>query len=93
MKSLKMLPKKAIRQISASTFTPLKKPGKNPRDPNSYRSISLFSIIGRLLEKLIAEPLKDTIYRMNLLIKEQCGFRHMLELKERFVGKGNHSDL
>jgi hypothetical protein len=49
------------------------KPGKNPNNVTSYRSISLLSTISKLLEKLI-------YHRINSIIDEiplhQSGFRH-----------------
>lgn len=57
----------------AATIIPMKKPGKSPKDPNSYRPISFLPMMGKIFEKF--EALKELIYRINILFDEQCGFR------------------
>ena len=51
-------------------------PKKGPKnDPNNYRSISLTSCIGKLIEKLIENRLSKYLKKNNILINEQSGFR------------------
>ena len=40
---------------------PIPKKGKNPKRPDSYRRITVTSIIGKLLELIIMDPLKATL--------------------------------
>lgn len=60
---------------------PIRKPGKEARDPLSYRPISLLPVMGKVLEKIINEELKDVIE--NKIIEEQFGFRrnHTCEMQ------------
>jgi len=46
-------------------------------DPNNYRSISLTSCIGKLIEKLIENRLSKYLKKNNILINEQSGFRKL----------------
>jgi hypothetical protein len=54
---------------------PILKPNKPPTDPNSYRPISLLSIIGKLFERIIASRLSTQVNQKPLLPDEQFGFR------------------
>ena len=58
-----------------SIIKPLLKDGKEPEHPESYRPISLTACIGKLLEKIIADRLKDYLENNNLLNPVQAGFR------------------
>ena len=40
---------------------PILKKGKNPRRPDSYRRITVTSILGKILEKILMIPLKSTL--------------------------------
>lgn len=53
---------------------PIPKPNKPPMDPNSYRPISLLSIVGKLLEQIIAIRLTTHVNQQHLLPHEQFGF-------------------
>jgi hypothetical protein len=55
----------------------LKKPGKpNYNNPSSYRPISLTSIIGKLMERIITSRLVGFVETNDILDEEQEGFRH-----------------
>jgi hypothetical protein len=54
---------------------PILKPNKPPTDPNSYRPISLLSIVGKLFERIIASRLSTQFNQKHLLPDEQFGFR------------------
>ena len=54
---------------------PILKPGKNPFLMDSYRPISLLSVIGTIFEKLINTRLIWLLEDRNLLSPSQCGFR------------------
>ena len=49
--------------------------GNEKDDMNSYRSISLLSVIAKIFEKLFYNQLYDYLSRGNLLSKYQSGFR------------------
>jgi len=51
------------------------KPNKPPTDPNSYRPISLLSIVGKLFERIIASRLTTYVNQQHLLPHEQFAFR------------------
>lgn len=52
----------------------LHKPGKDSRDPSNYRGISLLSIPGKILEKVIASRLDDVTERLRSIPTHQHGF-------------------
>lgn len=54
---------------------PLPKNGKDPREPTSYRPISLLSCIGKLFEKTIHARLLRHATENNLINQNQYGFR------------------
>ena len=54
---------------------PILKPNKPPTDPNSYRPISLLSIVGKLFERIIASRLSTHVDQKHLLPDVQLGFR------------------
>jgi hypothetical protein len=54
---------------------PIPKTNKPGTDPNSYRSISLLSTLGKLFERIIAARLTSFVNRQHLLPHEQFGFR------------------
>ena len=57
-----------------ANVTPIFKKGKTD-DPANYRPISLTSIIGKLLESIVADYIVDHLNENNLLIDTQHGFR------------------
>ena len=54
---------------------PIAKPGKNPRQPESYRPIALLQCTGKLMETMVGERLKFIAETENLLSNTQYGFR------------------
>ena len=58
-----------------ATVIPIPKPNQPPTDPNSYRPISLLSIVGKLFEWIIASRLTAYVNQQHLLPHEQFGFR------------------
>lgn len=55
-----------------AVIIPIKKPGKDSHDPNSYRPISLISNLGKILEKTILNRLKKFDDKLQ---EAQFGFR------------------
>ena len=53
----------------------LLKEGKDPKDPTSYRPISLTSCLGKILEKIIANRLIYVLEERGILTNNQAGFR------------------
>ena len=58
-----------------AVIIPILKAGNDPKDPNSYRPISLISCLSRLLEKIINKRLIWYLEKMKLLDVNQLGFR------------------
>jgi Reverse transcriptase (RNA-dependent DNA polymerase) len=54
---------------------PIKKPGKDPEDPGSYRPISLTSCLGKIMEKMVNRRLVHILEERNLIPDQQYGFR------------------
>ena len=54
---------------------PVLKPNKDPSDVSSYRSISLISCLGKLMEKMVQARLLWWLENSTLLPDNQCGFR------------------
>ncbi|GBM79757.1 hypothetical protein AVEN_229685-1 [Araneus ventricosus] len=63
-----------IFQNSTDSFSSTKK-GKEKNSINSYRLISLLSILGKLLEKLLVQRVNFTLNKQNVLNRHQFGFR------------------
>ena len=56
-----------------------KTPGKpNYNNQSSYRPISLTSIIGKLMERIITSRLEGFVETNDILDEEQEGFRHYM---------------
>ena len=53
----------------------LLKEGKDPKDPTSYRPISLTSCLGKILEKMVANRLIYILESRVILTNNQTGFR------------------
>ena len=54
--------------------TPIYKKG-NKSDPANYRPVSLTSVTGKMLERIVKEPLSEYLENNNLLSNAQHGFR------------------
>ena len=63
-----------------------KNPGKpNYNNPSSYRPISLTSIIGKLMERIITNRLEGYVETNDILDEEQEGFRHYRTTKNALL--------
>ncbi|MCU7800042.1 MAG: endonuclease/exonuclease/phosphatase family protein, partial [gamma proteobacterium symbiont of Lucinoma myriamae] len=62
-------------QWKIATIIPLLKPNKPAHDPQSYRPISLTSVLCKLLETMIANRLMTVLEKNDLLSTTQSGFR------------------
>ena len=61
----------------------LRKPGKKDyTTPRSYRPISLLSVMGKFLEKIMCKRLMGFLESRHLLSPHQCGFRRGRETEE-----------
>ena len=58
-----------------SIIIPLLKPGKDHKDPTSYRPISLTSCFGKFFERMVVKRLSWYLEEHNILSKFQSGFR------------------
>ena len=58
-----------------ATIIPVHKKGKDKKDPNSYRPISLLSCLGKLLEHLINRRLISCLEERKILSPTQTGYR------------------
>jgi hypothetical protein len=58
-----------------ANVTPIYKNGKKDT-PGNYRPISLTSVIGKLMESILADKIVEYLERNNLLRSSQHGFRH-----------------
>ena len=70
----------AISQFISQIFkkakiVPVPKKGENPKLPNSYRPISIFSFLNKLFEKVILHRSLSHSEINNIINKEQFGFR------------------
>jgi hypothetical protein len=64
------------RRWKIANIIPITKPGKeNCTDPSKYRPISLLNIGGKILEKLLIKRINHHIYRNELMIDSEYGFR------------------
>lgn len=70
----KILDEGLPKQWKHALIIPIKKPGKDPLLPTSYRPIALISCTCKILEKIINTRLQWTITNNKLLNKYQSGF-------------------
>ena len=82
--------------MKTARIIPVFKKGDD-RDLNNYRPISILSVFGKVLEKVVEKQLRDYLEDNNLLFKNQFGFRSnfstndaLLKLMD-FVSKGINS--
>ena len=61
--------------VKKATIIPIHKKGKNKKNPNSYRPISLLSCLGKLLEKVTNRRLLSFLEDNNVLSQTQTGYR------------------
>jgi hypothetical protein len=69
---------------------PIPKPNIPPMDPNSYRPISLLSIVGKFFKRMIASRLTTYVNRQHLLPHEQFGFRNKHSTVSQLVRISNY---
>ncbi|GIY34555.1 putative RNA-directed DNA polymerase from transposon BS [Caerostris darwini] len=62
-------------QWKRAVVIPILKKNKDPKQLSSYRPISLTSILGKTMEKLILNRLNWYLEDRNLIVNEQAGFR------------------
>lgn len=58
-----------------SLIIPIRKPGKDPHSPGSYRPIALTSQVGKTMEKMVNDRLNYWVESKGLLQSYQSGFR------------------
>ena len=58
-----------------ATIIPIHKKGKDKKDPNSYRPISLLSCLGKVLERVINRRLISFLEERKILSPTQTGYR------------------
>ena len=63
-------------QWKTADIIPIPKPGKDPADPAAYRPISLLSVVGKLMERLVNNRLKWLLETKNILPSQQFGSRN-----------------
>lgn len=54
---------------------PIRKPGKPPQSPSSYRPISLLSSLSKMLERVLLKRLNNHLTNNNIIPPQQHGFR------------------
>ncbi len=57
-----------------SVIIPIRKPGKDPSNPNIYRPIALTSHIGKIMERMITERMVFYLGSRGILSPHQSGF-------------------
>ena len=68
-----------------ATMIPILKKGKNKKDVNSYRPISLLSCTGKLLERMVNTRLTWHLENNNIYANEQAGFRQNLSTEDQIT--------
>jgi hypothetical protein len=73
-----------------ATVIPILKLGKNPTNTESYRSISITSCLGKILERIINKRLVYVLESRNLLPEQQYGFRKSRSTTDVLIIFQNH---
>ena len=68
-----------------ATMIPILKKGKNKKDVNSYRPISLLSCTGKLLERMVNTRLTWHLENNNIYANEQAGSRQNLSTEDQIT--------
>ena len=58
---------------------------ENKSDPSNYRPISLISICFKVMEHIVLTPMAKHVYRNNILINEQHGFRQRFSCETQLI--------
>ena len=66
-----------------ASMIPVHKKGKNRKDTNNYRPISLLSCTGKLLERMVNTRLTWHLESKNIYANEQAGFRQNLSTEDQ----------
>ena len=64
---------------------PIAKKGKEKKDPNSYRPISLLSCVGKLLERMVNRRLIYFLEANNVLTPTQTGYRKFRNTEDQLA--------
>lgn len=67
-------------------IVPIPKPGKDPKEPSSYRPISLTSCLCKLMEKLVNIRLVWYLEVNNHIVPQQSGYRHNRSTGDNLAG-------
>lgn len=62
-------------QFKRTLVIPIRKPGKDPSSPSSYRPISLLNTLSKVVERVILHRVRKIADQQKLIPKEQFGFR------------------
>ena len=76
-----------------SIVLPILKTGKNKRDKNNYRPISLTSHVSKLMEKIILNRMSYYVEKNNIIPANQNGFRKGRSTTDHIVKLSNHIKL
>ncbi|GFS24527.1 reverse transcriptase [Elysia marginata] len=77
------------KQFKHAIIIPTHKPGKDPKDPASYRPISLTSHLGKTLESIINKRLNYYLETKQLINKNQAGFRKNRQTIDQIIALDN----
>ena len=68
-----------------ATIIPIHKKGKDKKDPNSYRPISLLSCLGKVLERVINRRLISFLEERKILSPTQTGYRKHISTEDQLA--------
>ena len=73
----------ASTDMARSNHYPILKKGKDPKEANSYRPLSLTSCVVKTMKRIVNERLKWYLETENLLAPEQAGFRQFRSTEDQ----------
>ena len=73
------------KEFKHAIIVPILKPGKNTKDPKSYRPISLTSHLGKILETVINNRLMNYLETNDIIKNTQSGFRQKRQTMDHVV--------
>ena len=68
-----------------ATMIPILKKGKDPKQTASYRPISLTSLVGKTMERVVNQRLKWYLETNDLLTPEHAGFRQFRATEDQIT--------